>query len=126
MISFWSQEVILNESMTKRRNSFFGMQESMKRLSTKLEQSVTLSDRQRVLAEDKLSVGYDFCSICYSVEIQATGPIYEQDTVTVEFDCLHRFCIECCRETLREHIRNNRLQKLHCFHMSCLHPISIE
>ena len=40
------------------------------------------------------------CSICYTNDIQSgTGSI--TDKMTVEFDCKHRFCVECSREMLK-------------------------
>ena len=63
------------------------------------------------------------CSICYTNDIQSgTGSI--TDKMTVEFDCKHRFCIECSREMLKQQIKNNALDKIVCFTHKCGRKIS--
>jgi hypothetical protein len=60
----------------------------------------------------------DYCSICYVNEIQqGNAPI--TDDITVQLDCRHRFCIDCCRVALKEHIKNNALNKIVCFSENC-------
>ena len=72
---------------------------------------------QRVPAGDVDQV-VDYCTICYENEIQVgTGPV--TDTITVEFDCKHRFCLECARFDLSSHIQNNKLDKLQCLQHEC-------
>ena len=67
----------------------------------------------------------NFCSICYTNVIEAEGkPIKSGDNMTIEFECKHRFCIECVIETLKSKINNAELDKLNCFDFNCQKPIS--
>jgi len=51
-------------------------------------------------------------------EIQVAGhPI--TDDITIEFNCKHRFCIDCCKDCLGQHIKNNALDKIVCFSHQC-------
>ena len=94
----------------------------MMRLSTQLELefSQVLDDRLVDRAtESAQEAELDLCSICYTNEIQVDKSMAPNDNFTIEFDCKHRFCVECCQESFTNHIRDNALAKITCFEHKC-------
>ena len=68
----------------------------------------------------------NYCSICYTNEIwTGPGPINDDD-MTMEFGCKHRFCMECCRTQLEQQIQNNALSKIVCMEYKCGQKITEE
>ena len=70
------------------------------------------------LSKEEDMIDYDYCTICWTNEIQ-TGKEPIKDATTFEFPCQHRFCIDCSDSTLRPAILNNQLAKLHCPQDGC-------
>ena len=67
--------------------------------SVNFRRSGSSSSEDETVAEGDMLV--EACTICYTNEIQiGSRPI--TDEMTVEFDCKHRFCLECSREMLRQ------------------------
>jgi len=108
MLNQWGTS--LQDDMTARQSSFVNIRKSMKQMSQDLEASASQIKRQPTIRDN---IACEPCSICYYNEIQAgTAPV--TDDLTVEFDCKHRFCLDCSKEMLRSHIKANSLDKLLC------------
>ena len=92
------------ENLSKRKSAAMDMQAKFSQISADLSASQITSQVRES----------DYCPICYTNLIQlGTGTI--TDDITFEFKtCKHRFCIECCQESLRIHIERAEFSKLIC------------
>ena len=97
--------------LTKRRSTMSHMQHKFAEIQADLNESATFG---KVPSHET-----DYCEICCTNVIQL-GPARITDDITFEFKtCKHRFCIECCREMLRQHIERAEIKKLICFQHKC-------
>ena len=74
--------------------------------------------------EDEESLFKDMCPICWYNEITLTGDIDSSDEMTFELSCGHRFCKDCCIQSLKGLILDNKLKKLCCLEASCKQKVS--
>ncbi len=113
LLKAWSGGAELSNN--NRKSSYVAITENMKQMSQQLESSESQLKRQPTIRDN---IACEHCSICYYNEIQ-TGDKPVTDDITVELDCKHRFCIDCCKEMLRQQIKSNQLEKLICLSYGC-------